>query len=96
MKVGDDMITIWELPGTTDNIVTGLNTVAGGPDGNVCIGDGNNNRILMIDGSTGAALTQFDLEDTGQPVYLLWSDTDPNLTVFRGNTVTNYRIVHKQ
>ena len=51
---------------------------------NVYIGDGVNDRILKVNGLTGNVINVLLLEENEKVIQsLLWSDTEPNLTMIR-------------
>ena len=83
---------IWKLPREVDGLVIKPGAFTSDKKGNVYIGDGANNRILMINSLTGTVQSIFHLEEGNREWIgdLFWSDTEPNLIVRRGERISSY------
>ena len=83
---------IWKLPGVVDGHMIKPDALTSDAEGNVYISDGTNNRILKINGLTGNVLNILLLEEREKRIdYLLWSDTEPNLTLIHGDRINTYQ-----
>ena len=94
MTVGEELTTLWES--TPDPPLRLDSAKSDQIEHDVYVGDGGNSRILMIDSLTGDILNEFKLEESSEQTCVLWSDTDRNLVVHRGNVIANYSIVQEQ
>ena len=84
----------WKLSGVVDGLAMKPDALTSDTRGNVYVGDGVNIRILKINSLTGDIVSILLLEeDSKTPIdSLFWSDTEPNLTVVRGNRFSTYNI----
>ena len=93
VKFGNDN-PIWELPGTVGGHVVEPDALTVDAEGNVYVSDGVNNRILKINALNGEIMHVLLLEgESTKPIdFLFWSDTEPNLTLIRGDRISTYNI----
>ena len=86
---------IWKLPTVVDDSMISPESINSDKKGNIYVGDGVNNRILKINSFTGDIVSILLLEDESKdPIRtVFWSDTEPNLTVIRGDIVISYYIL---
>ena len=92
LKFGSES-PIWKLPGVVDGHMIKPDALTSDAKGNVYVSDGTNNRILKINGLTGNVLNILLLEEKEKRIdYLLWSDTEPNLTLIHGDRINTYSI----
>ena len=81
MKFGRDY-PVKKLSGTVGGHVIKPDALTSDAEGNVYISDKANDRILKINGLTGKVLKIIKLEGKKKKICcLLWSDTEPNLTL---------------
>ena len=84
--------TIWKLPTVVDGHTVKPDAITSDKLGNVYIGDGQNNRILKINGRTGDVISILLLEQSGKVILsLFWSDSEPNLTMIRTESAPTAR-----
>ena len=83
---------IWKLSGTVGGELLKPDALTSDAQGNVYVGDGANNRILKINSLTGDIVNILLLEkENTMPIHsLFWSDTQPNLTLIRGDRISTY------
>ena len=91
LKLSD---SIWQLSGVVDDLVIKPTALTSDKKGNIYVGDGVNSRVLKINSLTGEVLSVLLLEEQNLELIrsLFWSDTEPNLTVVRGNRFSTYNI----
>ena len=94
VKLENDNPTIWKLCGVVSGQLFEPDAITCNMEGNVYVGDGANNTILKINGLTGDVIGVFLMEEEEKiPIRsLFWSDTEPNLTLIRGDRIITYNI----
>ena len=88
----ESKVFIWRLSGKVDSLAMKPNAMTSDQKGNVFVGDETNNRILKINSMTGEVMSILLLEEKNAICSLLWSDTEPNLIVIRGDGISFYNI----
>ena len=92
VKLGSDNI-IWKLSGVVGGHVFKPDALTSDAEGNIYVSDGLNNRILKINGVNGDVMSVLLLPKEKEKVhFLFWSDTQPNLTLIRGDRISTYNI----
>ncbi len=80
-----DKQLIWRLKGEVAGKKIRPNGMCTDDQGRLCAADGTNNRIVVLDGTTGCVLQVKELQEYGDIVNVLWCDTQHQLIVHHVN-----------
>ena len=85
----------WNLTGVVGDLVIKPDAVTTDAEGNIYVSDGTNNRILKLNALNGDIISTILLEEDNKENirFLLWLETEPNLTTISGDRISTYNIL---